>query len=273
MKPAAFDHLCPVDLDQALAMLGASQGLGKACGGTQSLGPMLNLRLAQVDSLVDVSRIAALRGHTITGTGLSIGACVTHARIEDGELPDVTRGLLPTVAAGIAYRAVRNRGTLGGSLAHADPSADWVTTMTLLKAVMVIRGQRGERKVAADAFFAGPFTTALSEDELLVAIEVPGLSAGARWSYRKQCRKPGEFADAIAAGWIDAAQGIARVVIGALDVMPVAIDGLDRIEALGRSAALMQVLDSLGVDDPYQRDLHRTMLTRVLADLNQVATR
>src|SRR6202000_3232768 len=102
-----------------------------------------------------------------------IGAAVTHARIEDGELPDCTRGLLPKVAAGIAYRAVRNRGTIGGR-----PGA------------------------AAGAFFLAPFTTALAPDEVIVAVEVPRFSDRARWAYRKTSRKPGEFSEANGAAWM-----------------------------------------------------------------------
>jgi carbon-monoxide dehydrogenase medium subunit len=96
--------------------------------GGQSLGPMLNLRLAQPKQVIDISRLSELRQAKIEGNVLAIGACVTHAQIEDGDMPDVTLGLMPFVARGIAYRAVRNRGTIGGSIAHADPAADWLTT-------------------------------------------------------------------------------------------------------------------------------------------------
>ena len=130
--------------------------MGKVCGGSQSLGPMLALRLAQVDRLVDLSRLDALRAWALHDDTLRIGAAVTHARIEDGELADATRGLLPFVAGGIAYRAVRNRGTIGGSLAHADPAADWVSTMCLLGATLVLAGPGGERRIDGRRFLRRP---------------------------------------------------------------------------------------------------------------------
>lgn len=268
MKPAPFDFLRCHDTAQALALLAAGEGFAKPCGGTQSLGPMLNLRLTQPSQLIDVSRLDALRAVTLLDGVLRIGAAVTHARIEDGELPDVTRGLLPAVAAGIAYRAVRNRGTLGGSLAHADPAADWVTTMCLLDAGIVVLGSGGERRVPASRFFEGPFTTVLQPNELVVAVEVPRFSADARWAYRKVCRKPGEFAEAIAAVWIDPAHGVARAVLGALDGMPRIVDGQSALGALRQSAGVDRVLDDIGLEGPYERQLHAVMLRRALADLD-----
>jgi len=268
MKPTAFEYVPGSGVAQAIAALAASQGLAKVAAGTQSLGPMLNLRLAQPSQLVDVGRIAALREFALQPDVLRIGAAVTHARIEDGELPDVTRGLLPRVAAGIAYRAVRNRGTVGGSLAHADPAADWVSTMTLLDATLVLQGANGVRRVPASGFFEGPFTTVLAPDELLVAIEVPRFSGSARWAYRKACRKPGEFAEAIAAARTDPARGIHRVVLGALDGMPHLIEGEPALEALRTRAGVERALDTAGVSEPYERQLHAALLRRVLADLD-----
>ena len=267
MKPAPFDYHAAASPADAVALLRGDGGLAKVCGGSQSLAPMLNLRLAQVDRLVDVSRLDALRGFTLTDDTLRIGAAVTHARIEDGELPDVTRGLLPTVAAGIAYRAVRNRGTLGGSLAHADPAADWVSTMRLLDATLLLLGGTGERSVGARDFFVGPFTTVLADDEIIVGVEVPCFSPQARWAYRKTCRKPGEFADAIAAVWVDPAAGIARALIGAQGGMPHVVDGLAAVRALQQPAAMSRALDDAGLDDDYAREVHATMLRRALREI------
>jgi len=275
VKAAPFEYLAAETPAHAVALLAeaevAGTAMAKVCGGSQSLGPMLNLRLAQVDRLIDLSRLEMLQGFALHGAGsaqvLRIGAAVTHARIEDGALPDVTLGLLPAVAADIAYRAVRNRGTLGGSLAHADPAADWVTTMCLLDAAMVLLGPAGARTVQPADFFIGPFTTALAPDEILVAIDVPCFSPQARWAYRKVCRKPGEFADAIGAAWIDPPRGIARAVIGSLDGMPHVVDGADAVAALGQAGGLSRLLDAAGVDDPYAREVHAAMLRRALADL------
>jgi carbon-monoxide dehydrogenase medium subunit len=268
MKAAPFDYRRPKDAAQAVSMLGESE-LAKACGGSQSLGPMLNLRLVQVDALVDLSRIESLGRFSAGPDALRIGAAVTHARIEDGELPDCTRGLLPQVAAGIAYRAVRNRGTIGGSLAHADPAADWVNTMHLLDATIVVLGASGERPMRASEFFLGPFTTALAPDELIVAVEVPRFSGRARWAYRKNCRKPGEFADAIGAAWADPERGIARAMFGALGGMPHVIDGAQDIAALRQPGGMARALDDAGVSDDYEREVHAVMLRRALDDLDR----
>ena len=268
MKPAPFDYVASRDSAHALALLGDSDGMGKLCSGTMSLGPMLNLRLAQPTRLIDVSRLDALLACERRGDVLRLGAAVTHARIEDALVPDVTHGLLASVAGGIAYRAVRNRGTLGGSLAHADPCADWVTTMCLLDASMILVGRTGQRVVQASDFFLGPFTTALAEDELLAAIDVPCFGPQGRWAYRKTCRKPGEFAEAIAAVWVDPSQGIARVALGALDGMPQVIGGPDAVKALRTQAGVNAALDAAGVQDAYERQLQSVMIGRALADID-----
>ena len=278
MKAAAFAYEQAESAAQAVSSMsagddGGDEAFAKFCGGSQSLGPMLNLRLAQVDRLVDVSRIEALRGFALHDDFLRIGSAVTHARIEDGELPDITRGLLPFVAANIAYRAVRNRGTLGGSLAHADPAADWVSVMCLLDADITVFGLRGERCVGVADFFVGPFTTTLEADELVVAIDVPRFSADARWAYRKVCRKPGEFADAIGAVWVDERLDIARAVVGSLDGMPHVVDGVDAVAALRLGDGLQRLLDDAGVEDAYARDVHAAMLRRALHDIDRPENR
>ena len=137
--------------------------------------PMLNLRLVRPERVVDVRRLAELQRVRDDGDGLIYGAAVTHAAIEDGRVPDATPGWLPAVARGIAYRAVRNRGTIGGSLVHADPAADWVSALTALgaEAVMLGRPDEDERAVPLPAFFVGPFATRLTAGGLLTGVRVP----------------------------------------------------------------------------------------------------
>ncbi len=159
----------------------------------------MNLRLAQPDRLIDLSKVAGLDGIDAAGATLRIGARVTHARIEDGGVPGETGAYMKFVATGISYRSVRNRGTIGGSLAHADPAADWPSALLALGGEVVIAGQDGERKMPFDGFQIGPFATGLGYDEILVAVELPQLADGAKWGYYKVNRKPGEFADAIGA--------------------------------------------------------------------------
>jgi len=148
---------------------------------------------------------------------------VTHADIEDGRIPDVTRGAMRGVASAIAYRAVRNRGTVGGSLAHADPSADWVSALSALGAKLTLRSLAGARKVAMEDFIVGALECSLRPGEIVETIHVPVMPASAHWGYVKSCRKTGEFAHAIGAVMIDASAATARVVIGAVDSAPIVI--------------------------------------------------
>ena len=163
---------------------------------------------------------------TADGDQLRIGAAVTHAEIEDGVHPLLRDGLLQSVAGGIAYRAIRNRGTLGGSLAHADPAADWVLTMAALGALIEIASTTGTRRVPMERFMQGAYTTDLADGELLAAVLVPRLGPAARWGYFKFCRKTGEFAEASCAAVFDPSRKLARIVLGALDGAPQALPAL-----------------------------------------------
>jgi aerobic carbon-monoxide dehydrogenase medium subunit len=221
VKPARFEYECPTDTAAALALAGRDDVTVKFIAGGQSLGPMLNLRLAQPDVLVDLTGIAELTQVEETVDSLSIGACVTHADIEDGRVPDLAGGMLRSVAHGIAYRAVRNRGTIGGSVAHADPSADWISCLAALGASVVVRSASGRRAVPVEEFMLGVFETALLAGELVEAVTVPRLSSQARWGFYKVCRKTGEFADAIGAVLFDPARSVCRAVIGAIESRPV----------------------------------------------------
>jgi aerobic carbon-monoxide dehydrogenase medium subunit len=254
VKPVAFDYQRPRDITAAIALLKESGA--KLLAGGQSLGPMFNLRLVQPALLVDLAGIAELRQSERRGEGVRLGAFVTHAMIEDCRVPDATGGILPRIAAGIAYRAIRNRGTIGGALAHADPAADWLPALIALGASVVIAGVGGERRVAAADFVEGAFQTVLCKTEIVVRIDIPAVSAGARWGWVKVCRKPGEFARAIAAVLRDPARGVARAVIGATHAAPIVIE--DASEAA--------VSESLSALDPIEQRLYRAALRRALAE-------
>jgi carbon-monoxide dehydrogenase medium subunit len=179
MKAAIYQYAKPATGESAIALVAASEGMAKFVSGSQSLGPMMNLRLAQPEMLVDLRGIAVLRECRNEGDTTLLGACVTHAEIEDRKFDDGTQGLMPYVARGIAYRAVRNRGTLGGSLAHADPAADWISTMRALDAAFLVAGPHGERTIAARDWMTGAFTTPLEADEILTGVRLRRLSVGA----------------------------------------------------------------------------------------------
>lgn len=268
MKSAAYTLERPAALAALHARL-ADGGWGvKPIAGGQSLGAMLNLRLAQPETLLDLDAIEELRAVHETPDAVRFGAMVTHARIEDGQVPDPTRGLMPSVARGIAYRAVRNRGTLGGSLCHADPAADWVNAMPLLGATCLLAGPGGAREVPAAAFMASAFETCLVEGELLTAVHVPRRSAATRWAWRKFCRKTGEFANALAGCLIDPADGTERVVLGALDGPPRVVEEAGLLARLAGDAERARWLDAqdLGLDATRQSMLAE-MLRLALRDL------
>jgi carbon-monoxide dehydrogenase medium subunit len=220
VKAAAFDYETAPDL--AAASRAMLHGARPIAGG-QSLGPMLNLRIAQPPSLIGLQKLSEIKGVSETASHIIIGAGVAHAQIEDGLTPDIGNRVLAKIAAGIAYRAVRNRGTIGGSLCHADPAADWVTTLTALGAAALIVGPAGARAVALRDFFTGAFRTILAQGEILRAVQVPKFTTGARFGYFKACRKPGEFAHAMAA--VFEAPEARRVVIGAIGGTPLCLEG------------------------------------------------
>lgn len=238
MKAPQFAYTRVLEVSDAIAALAAGGGTAKAMGGSQSFGPMLNLRLARPAQVVDVFNIPDLRFVRRKADWVEIGASVTHAEIEDGVHEPLAKHPMRDIAGGIAYRAIRTRGTVGGSLAHADPAADWVVTLAALGARILAKSPRGERTLEAGAFMLGAYTTVLASDELIVSVAVPSETRTSHWGYHKVCRKPGEFAEASAAVYFDASRGRARIVLGAADGPPILLDGLaEEIAAKGASAA------------------------------------
>jgi aerobic carbon-monoxide dehydrogenase medium subunit len=259
MKPAPFEHARPASLTEAISMLAAQAGSARVLAGGQSLGPMLNLRLAQPRLLVQVDRLPELAGVAADADVITIGACVTHAAIADGLVPDIGGNVLTRVAANIAYRAVRNRGTIGGSLCHADPAADWVTVLIALDAVAELHGPGGARSMRVAEFVQGAFRTALGPGEILRAVRVPRLPDDARWGYVKACRKPGDFAHAMTAVLLTTRRR--RAVIGALGGKPLLLEN-EAVSIDGATRAL-QAVDGL---DQVGRQMQIATLRRALAE-------
>ena len=225
--------------------------------------------------IVDITGLAELKQIERRSDELVIGACVTHADIEDGRIPDVTRGAMQGVAGNIAYRAVRNRGTVGGSLGHADPAADWVSALSALGARLTLRSRAGARTVTMEDFIVGALKSALHDGEIVETIHVPVMPASAHWGYAKSCRKTGEFAHAIGAILIDPSAASARVVIGAIDSAPIVIanaaelfggriagDYKDRFDA--RVADVL--LAKAGVSNAAYRHIHVSVLKRAVRE-------
>ncbi len=245
MKPARFEFERPASLSDATALLAVSGPDVRVLAGGQSLVPMLNYRLAQPRMLVQINHLNELRGVAEDEDAATIGACVTHAAISDGLAPDIGRNVLAHAAADIAYRAVRTRGTIGGSLCHADPAADWVTVLTALDAEAILRSRAGTRRMKVAAFVTGAFSTALDSGEILAAVRIPRLPPGAGWGYVKACRKPGDFAHAMAAALV--AGETRRLVIGALGGRPLLLEGASaNLDGARAALAGVHSLDEVG---------------------------
>lgn len=195
MKPAPFEYVRPASVTEAIDALSEGGYGAKLLAGGQSLIPAMNFRLAQPELLIDLGNLDELRGiRECEHGGLMIGAMTTHREVERSELVARHTPLLAEVMPWIAHAQIRNRGTLGGSLAHADPAAELPSVMQVLGAVMHARGPDGERTIPVDDFYVGLFTTDLEPDELLTAIEIPPDAAGSRCAFEEVARRHGDFA-------------------------------------------------------------------------------
>ncbi len=193
MKPAPFRYARAGSLAEAIALLAAAPGEHKLLAGGQSLVPMLNMRLVRPAVLVDVNGLRELTGIAPTADGgLRLGALTRHAELAASPAVRERAPLLAEAARHVGHAAIRNQGTLGGSLAHADPAAELPAALLALDARVHVTGPRGAREIAADAFFRGLLTTALEADEILTAVEVPAQPAG--WGFVEIARRPGDFA-------------------------------------------------------------------------------
>lgn len=272
MKPAPFTYHRASSIDDAIAHLQRGDAIVRPLAGGQSLVPMLNLRLAPADKLVDLTRIEALRRSEERPDCIRYGALVTHAAFEDRLVPDASNGLMPFVGSQIAYRAVRTRGTLGGALALADPAADWLTTIVALEAEIALVGPNGRRAIAGTDFALGPYMTAIEDAELIEAIAVPRRPASERWGHYKVARKTGEYAESMAIALIDKVRGTARVVVGATDGAPLVLEQSSRGIAAGSggdelAAAIRRELADSGRDfSPERLLLHCTTAVRAIAN-------
>ena len=214
MKPMPIEYYRAESIEDAINTMVAFPGARLLAGG-QSLVPMLNLRIMPVSHLVDIKKIDSLHRVEESSDYIRYGAALTHAQFEDGAVPDACGGLLHHVASGIAYRAVRNRGTVGGALSLADASTDWVTAMLTAGATIIAQGPDGSRRIPMRDFVQSPYQTALNpENEMLVAIEVPRVSSLCDWGYYKIMQKPGEYASSLAGVLRDTERNVSRAVLG-----------------------------------------------------------
>jgi aerobic carbon-monoxide dehydrogenase medium subunit len=287
MKPPDFEYARPTSVSEAVATLASSNGEGKVLAGGQSLVPLMNFRLAAPRLLVDLNRIPNLAFIERSNGTLRIGAMT---RTRALELDPLVRQTVPILAAGAAWVGhvqIRNRGTVGGSLAHADPAAELPAICLLLDAELVVVGPDGERSIPAADFMLGFLTTSLAEDEILTEIRVPIPATGARWAFREFAQRRGDFALAGAAvlhsgasaGNGSGADPTRVVVFGTADRPVRATDAEsvlggeqttpDLIDEAARVAANVVAADDARPDAAYRQALTETLVSRVLRDVSE----
>ncbi len=224
MKPSSFEYHLVSSTEEAVSLLGQNEGDAKVIAGGQSLVPLLALRLARVDHLVDINGLTALGGITANG-GLHIGALTRHRAAERSPLVRRHSPLLADALGYIGHTAIRNRGTIGGSLAHADPAAELPATLLALDGTVQVESSRGTRTVAAADLFTGFLSTSLEADELLTAVSIPAWKDGSGWSVQEFARRSGDFAisGALSVLSLDSGGKVADARIALIGVAPTAI--------------------------------------------------
>jgi len=272
MKAAAFDYVVPKTVAEASASLVGPGAV--AIAGGQSLLPMLNLRVALPDLLVDLGGLQELREVTATASMIRIGALTTHAAIEDGNLPDGFGGLMQKVASRISYRAIRNHGTIGGSVALADPAADWPGCLMALGATVRISGLKGVRSEPVNDFVRGQYSTSLEPDEIILGFDVPRTDARLRWGFFKVVRKSGAFASSIAFAVAHGRGGPISVVLAAAAARPYLLPRIaerlrcgETAEESLRGAVAQDVASLIPHDDPYLMRLHTSTVLRAVREM------
>ncbi len=276
MIPASFDYIRADSAEAAVAALGEHGDDAKVLAGGHSLIPMMRLRLAVPEVLVDVSSAQDLRGVTDEGDHLVIGACTTHDEVVHDELVRAHCGVLSHVAETIGDPQVRHRGTIGGGLAHGDSAGDLPATALALDATMVIAGQDGQREVAAADFFVDYLETAVAADELLVAIKVPKLDDSWSWDYQKFGRVAQAWAIVGSLALVSSNGSIseARVGLTHMGSGPVRASATEAALAGGSTDAIATAADAaaegteppsdLNADADFRRHLARVLTRRAL---------
>lgn len=284
MKPAPFDHAAPATLDEAVRLLERhADGEARVLAGGQSLMPLLAMRLARPELLVDLNRIAELAYVREEGSVLAIGAMTRKRALEESALVARRHPLLLAVTRLVAHPQIRNRGTVGGSMAHADPAAEYPALALLLGVELCALGPQVPRRIGADAFFQGALTTALSPVEILTEVRVPTLADDVGWSFQEVTRRHGDFAlgGAGATLRLDARGRVAeaRVVLFGVGTRPMRLPGVEAslrgetpaprlFEAAGRTAceAIEEPLADLHASAEYRRHLAGVVVRRTLTE-------
>jgi len=194
MKAPAFAYARPSNVEAVLALMAEHGDNARLLAGGQTLHATLNMRLSEPALLIDLQAVTALKGITLEGQMLRIGAMTTHTEIEDSKLIAQHLPLLQAAVPHIAHRAIRNLGTFGGSIAYGDPAAEWPVCLLALDGVVIAQGPQGQRRIAAQDFFTGLYSTDLQEDELIVACDIPLAKGAQRFAFDELARRHGDYA-------------------------------------------------------------------------------
>jgi carbon-monoxide dehydrogenase medium subunit len=286
MYPASFEYFAPTTLEEALALLEERGDEAKVLAGGQSLIPLMKLRFASPSAVIDINGISELGRLEQEGDGLRIGALVRHKACERSELLRGRYGTLGDAAPMISDPIVRNLGTVGGSLAHADPQGDWGSVMLAMRAEIIVRGPSGDRTIPIDEFFQGPFTTVIEPTEILTEVRIadPGTRAGG--TYLKLERKVGDFATVGVAVHVSFSNGsvgragIALTGVGAINLRAEAaeqalvgraLDGEAMSDAARLAAETARPRTDVRGTEEYKRNIVRVFTERGLRKAAEVA--
>jgi CO/xanthine dehydrogenase FAD-binding subunit len=279
MKLPPFEYACPATINEAIALLAARDGEAKALAGGQSLVPMMAFRVAQPTLLVDLRKLPGLSDIRIDADGVRIGAMVRWRDILDNSRLDAAHPLLKTAISNVAHYQIRNRGTVGGSLAHADPAAEMPCIAQTCDAEISVTGKAGTRTINAPDFFVGALTTALSSDEIITEVHLPAWPSTRRWGFQEFSRRCGDFALAGIALYYDLSRGkAANAHVGVFGVgdrpqrlaaAEAALNGnsVDEIVAVAvgeAAAAAVEPQEDIHASAPYRRALVGTLTERAL---------
>jgi len=274
MKASSFDYLAAKTVADASRVMAAGGGTIVAIAGGQSLLPMLTLRVVQPDLVVDLGGLEELKEVSVSSGTVRIGALTTHAAIEDGLFADAFGGLMQKVASKIAYRAVRHHGTIGGSVALADPAADWPGCLLALGATVRISGLNSARTEPIDQFLMGQYLTSLDTDEVIIGFDVPRPSAPLRWGVFKVARKSGAFADSIAFAVAQGKGGPVSVVLAAAAPRPHLLPRVAKKVGAGtisgdalRAAIAEEIAPLVPQNDAYLTRLHTSTVMRAVQEM------
>lgn len=279
MKPAAFVYHAPREVAEAVELLDRFGDDARILAGGQSLVPMMAFRVATPANLIDINRIAALDYVRAESGMLAVGALTRHAAFHRPVADSPLGALLTGVVRHIAHFPIRTRGTMCGSLAHADPASEWCLVTATLDATVVAAGKAGRREIPAAEFFQGVMTTALDDGEMIVETSLPLLDTGQRCGFYEFSRRQGDFAIAMSLAvlrLVDGKIAEARIGLGGVEAQPrrmaVAEDALrgetpgDAVfrAAAEAAAAIVDPLEDLQADAPYRRDLTAVAIRRAL---------